>query len=113
MDTNRPSGPDYINLRAADRTVRFAPRLYVSTWEGGVPNYLSEYQETLFLDMKAYKKTVLRAGNGDYFTYELLVTNHNRWYEIIYQIPADVRRPSITNTPEMMIPYLESFRPLP
>ena len=103
---------DEIYLLPTTNRLRFRPCLRVSTFTN-TPVHLSNYNETLFLKMKAYEKTVLRAGNGDYFTYELYLTNGGRWYEIIYQIPADSRTPSITTIPESMMPYIQSFRPIP
>ncbi len=103
---------DEIYLLPTTNKVRFRPDIRVSTFTN-TPVYLSNYHETLFLKMKAYEKTVLRAGNGDYFTYDVYVTNSGRWYEIIYQIPADSRTPSITTVPESMMPYIQSFRPIP
>ncbi len=63
--------------------------------------------------MRSYEKTKLRAGNGDFYTYDLLISNRRSWYQIIYQIPADTESPAITHVPQKMIPYLESFRPMP
>ena len=111
---------DAIYLKATDKKVRFYPYVRVSSYdrfslspERGNPNYVSNYVEIEFLKMKAYARTGLRAGNGDYFTRELWVTNNGRWYNLIYQIPADIQSPPITNVPSSMLPYLESFRPTP
>ena len=103
---------DEIYLLPTTNRVRFRPCLRVSTFTN-TPAYLSNYHQTRFLDMDAYEKTVLRAGNGDYFTYELYFPNRDRWYRIIYQIPADSRTPSITSVPETMLPYMKSFKPIP
>ncbi len=105
-------GEASINLLATDKKIRFYPRLKVAAWKSS-PDFLSKYHETIFLGMKAYQKIDLRAGRGDYFTYQLFITNQNRWYELIYQIPADCTRPSITNIPTAMMPYLQSFKPVP
>jgi hypothetical protein len=103
---------DAIYLLPTTNRVRFRPYLRVNTFTN-TPADLSNYHGTRFLDMDAYEKTVLRAGNGDYFTYELYITNHSRWYRIIYQIPADSRTPSITSVPETMLPYIQSFKAIP
>jgi hypothetical protein len=111
---------DAIYLRGNDKKVRFSPHLYVTSSdqfslmpERGHPHYVSNYVETEFLKMKAFERTDLRAGNGDYFTREIWVTNKGRWYNLFYQIPADTHSPPITNVPPSMLPYLESFRPEP
>src|SRR5262249_41075558 len=103
---------DGIYLLPTTNKVRFLPYLRVGTFTN-TPSDLSNYHETRFLDMTAYEKTVLRAGNGDFFTYDLYITNHDHWYNIIYQIPADSRSPSITSVPEAMLPYIQSFKPIP
>lgn len=106
------SGEDSINLLATDQKIRSYPRVKVTELRG-VPSSLTNYEETIFLGMKAHQKIDLRAGRGDYFTYQLFITNRGRWYELLYQIPADFTRPSITNVPQPMVAYLQSFKPAP
>jgi hypothetical protein len=103
---------DWISLRGGPRSTRFAPELYVGTFNGP-PIYLSNYQETVFLGDKAYERTDLAAGNGEYFTYELFLANRSQWYKICYQIPSSSQNPLYLKVPEKMMPYLESFGPAP
>lgn len=102
---------DTIYLLPTTNRVRFRPCFRVSAFTN-TPAYLTQYHQTRFLGITAYEKTVLRAGNGDFFAYELLLTNRDLWYQIIYQIPADSRSPSITSVPETMLPYIQSFKPM-
>jgi hypothetical protein len=111
---------DQIDLRASEKPLRDYTGISVTLFrdpplspERGDPYYVAKYQETDFLNMKAYERTDLRAGNRDYFTYELLVNNHGQWYRIVYQIPADFQSPAITNVPATMMPYIRSFQPTP
>src|ERR1041384_8220649 len=96
-DDGSTMGDAIMLTPTTNRFPRFRPSLGVHTFTN-TPVYLSNYHETLFLQMKAYEQIKERAGgSGDYFSYAVYVTNRGRWYSIIYQIPVDSRAPPITS----------------
>lgn len=103
---------NFITLRAG-RDARFAPWIRVCDLGERAPSYLSwAYKETVFLNMKAYERNELFSRHED-FTYELVLANKGRWYQILYDKPIDDGNPLSTNMPAMIQRYLQSFRPSP
>jgi hypothetical protein len=103
---------EYMILRGGGNKVRFPPAIYVEDLGEGAPSSLWAYHDSVSFNLRAYEQSVMLTDNK-YLCYPFLVTKRGRWYSLNYSRPVDVRNPSDTNMPAMILRYLQSFQPIP
>jgi hypothetical protein len=88
---------------------RIAPGLAVCTLTE--PPELSDFQEIAFLGNNAYSRVAISKGTHARCSYTLVVNHSNQWYQISYSETRAYDANPSTEIPEMMMLYVQSFRP--